>query len=182
MLKSSICRCIYIALITEFISAGNWWLMYLLITVKSLPVIYYLIFFEKAISPSEFMRIWQAYQIYFKHTCTCAKIAFSLSQSDISGICLIKEHVPSPNGSYSVGVLFLFCILTYRNYFVKYYLKKIFNANFGNLKESGFLISVLYFFALSKKFFLDIFSARLQFLSKHGNCGHFLYFSTAIFT
>ena len=50
------------------------------------------------------------------------------------------------------------------------------------LKESGFLISVLYFFALSKKFFLDIFSARLQFLSKHGNCGLFLYFSVALFT
>ena len=40
------------------------------------------------------------------------------------------------------------------------------------LKELGFLISVLYFF--------DIFSARLQFLSKHGNCGLFLYFSAAI--
>ena len=47
------------------------------------------------------------------------------------------------------------------------------------LKESGFLISVLYFFALSKNFF-DIFSAKLQFLSKHGNCGLFLYFSAAI--
>ena len=41
------------------------------------------------------------------------------------------------------------------------------------LKESGFLISVLYFF--------DIFSARLQCLSKHGKCGLFLYFSAAIF-
>lgn len=69
------------------------------------------------------------------------------------------------NGSCFVGVLFLFCILTYRKYFVKYYFKKTFYTIFKNLKESRFLGFGFLFFCLVKKiFFGHIFSKTAIFV------------------
>ena len=69
----------------------------------------------------------------------CTKIAFSLSQSDNFAICLIMEHEMSPNILCFVGVLFLFCILTQTEYFVKHYYKKIFHVVLWFLRESKHL-------------------------------------------
>ena len=65
-------------------------------------------------------------KIYFKHTCTCAKIAFSLSQSDRFCICLIKEHVPSGKRYMFCGGAFSVLYFNIKEIFCQVLFKKIF--------------------------------------------------------
>ena len=93
----------------------------------------------------------------FEHTCMYAEIAFSLSQSDRLVSALIMEHWTFTRRSMLCGGAFSVLYFNMKEKFCQVFFSKIFFRYFSAITGIEILISVPYFFAMSKKIFFFIF-------------------------